>query len=100
MKGRSPVGERCSCSTCFQAQLVLHGRSFAAVLTGVDEHIRADLGEGGFKEDEVAVVGAPPGALAEQVDRMVERVQAIFQSCERGVEFKGWGSWRDRLRSQ
>lgn len=80
MKGRSPVGERCSCSTCFQAQLVLHGRSFAAVLARVDEHVGADLGEGGFEQDKVAVVGAPAGALAQQVDRVVKRVQPIFQS--------------------
>ena len=89
MKGRSPVGKRCSCSASVKAQLVLHRWSFAAVLAGVDEHVRADLGESGFEKDEVVVVGTPAGALAQQVDRVVERVQAVFQSCERRVEFEG-----------
>jgi hypothetical protein len=61
------------------------------VLAGVDQHVRSDLGEGSLEQDEVAVVGTPAGALAQQIDRVVERVQAVFQSCERGVEFKGWG---------
>jgi hypothetical protein len=70
------------------------------VLAGVDQHVRADLGKGGFEEDEVAVVGASAGSLAQQVDRVVERVQAIFQCCERGVEFKGWSGYRDGVKSQ
>jgi hypothetical protein len=59
------------------------------VLARVDEHVRTDLGEGGLEEDEVVVVGTPSGALAQQVDRVVERVQAILESGERRVKLKG-----------
>ena len=91
MKGRSPVGKRCSCGARFQAQLVLHGRSFAAVLARVDEHIRADLGERRLEQDQVAVLGAAAGALAQQIHRVVERVEAVFEPGERGVELEGRG---------
>jgi hypothetical protein len=61
------------------------------VLARVDEHVRADLGEGRFEQDEVAILGAPAGALTQQVHRVVKRVQALFEPGERGAELEGWG---------
>ena len=93
MKGRSPVGKRCSCSVRFQAQVVLDGRSVAAVLAGVDEHVRADLREGRLEQDEVAVVGAAARTLAQQIHRVMKRVQAVFEPGQRGVELEWRGVW-------
>lgn len=90
MKGRSPVGKRRSCDAGFQAQLVLHRGSFAAVLSRVDQHVRADLGEGRFEQDEVAILGAAARTRAQQVHRVVKGIQAVFQPGERGVELEGW----------
>jgi hypothetical protein len=71
------------------------------VLPRVNQHVRTDLGEGRLEQDEVAIVGAPAHALAEQVDGMVKRVETVFQSGERGVEFKGfWVDGAVGLRNQ
>ena len=59
------------------------------MLSCVDEDVRADLGEGRLKQDQVVVVGASAGALTQQVNRVVKRVQPILESGKRGVELKG-----------
>ena len=91
MKGRSLIGKRCSCSARLQPQFVLDGRSAGAVLARIDQHVRSDLGKGRFEQDEVPIVRAPAGALAQQVHRVVKRVEAVFESGESGVELEGQG---------
>lgn len=100
MKGRSLIGKRCSCCARHEPQFVFDGGAPDAVLARIDQHVGADLGEGSLEQDEVAIVGRPAGALAQQLDRMVERVKAVLEAGERGVEFERWGGDGDCVRSQ
>jgi hypothetical protein len=91
MKGRSLIGESCSCGARLETQLVLDWGPGGPVLAGVDQHVRSDLCEGRFEKDQVVIVGAATGALAQQIDRVVKRVQAVFESGQRGVKLKRLG---------
>ena len=88
MKGRSLISKRCSCGAGFQPQFVLHRVTAGAVLSRVDQHVRADLGKSCLEQDEVAIVGTSAGALAQQGHRVVKGVQSFFQPSECGVKFK------------
>ena len=63
------------------------------------EDVRADLADGGFKENEIAVVDRAVDRLAQKLNGLVENVQSFVKPGEVGTELK-WLLGTPSLRSQ
>jgi hypothetical protein len=98
MHRRPRIRERCDRRAVGEPQDVLDV-DVDARRPPMGEDVGADLADGGFKENEIAVVDRAVDRLAQKLNGLVENVQSFVKPGEVGTELK-WLLGTPSLRSQ
>ena len=96
MNGRAAIHERCQGHVPFELQTELDGRVDRAIQPPVGEHVGSDLGDRALEQHDVGLVEGAWSLLAQELHRVVQRLQRLIEPGQGGLEFE----WFCELRSQ